>query len=276
VEVVIKREAEERQGATPYVVKLMPEGGGYFSDLVASAGADTLYYYRLDKREEFYPDPTSRFQPRGRYGSSQVIDPGRFPWTDSGWSGVRLEGQVIYEMHLGACTRAGTWEAASHELQALADAGITLLEGIPVADFAGAFGWGYDGVDLFAPSHLYGTPADCRRFVDRAHAVGLGVILDVVYNHVGPDGDYLEQLAPVFCAQRPGGLDGAVLARDLHLDPAPEPLLAPPENRRWEILWSSEDPRYGGGGSRPLETEDNWQIPGEAAVVLRPTASEDQ
>jgi maltooligosyltrehalose trehalohydrolase len=602
VEVVIEGEAEERDGVTPHVVELTPEGGGYFSGLIASAGADTLYYYRLDGSEELYPDPASRFQPRGPHGPSQVIAPGQFPWTDDGWPGVRLEGQVIYEMHLGTFTRAGTWEAASHELQELADAGITLLEVMPVADFAGSFGWGYDGVDLFAPSHLYGIPDACRRFVDRAHAVGLGVILDVVYNHVGPDGNYLEQYSaeyftdryttdwgkainfdgplagpvreffianaaywidefhfdglrldatqniydaspdhilaaitrqvreaargrslvliaenepqqtklvrppeqggygldalwnddfhhsamvamtgrreayytdyagtpqefisalkwgylyqgqrykwqrqrrgtptfglkpavfvtfiqnhdqiansgtglrchqltspgrykalttlmllgpgtpmlfqgqefgasspfyyfadhnpqlaalvrqgraaflrqfpslaspeiqgslpdptdpstferskldlaerqrhaetyalhrdllqlrrhdPVFCAQRPGGLDGAVLGleafvlrffgdtgdgrllivnlgRDLHLDPAPEPLLAPPEDRRWEILWSSEDPRYGGGGTRPLDTEENWQIPGEAAVVLRPTPSEEQ
>ena len=202
VEVILEGEAEESEGATPHVVELTPEGGGYFSSLVASARAGMLYYYRLDGGAEFYPDPASRFQPRGPHGPSQVIDPGPFPWTDGGWPGIRLEGQVIYEMHLGTFTRAGTWEAASHELQVLADAGITLLEVMPVAEFAGSFGWGYDGVDLFAPSHLYGAPDDCRRFVDRAHAVGLGAILDVVYNHVGPDGNYLEQFSPEYFTDR--------------------------------------------------------------------------
>src|SRR5215472_8813983 len=202
VEVILEGEAEESEGATPHVIELTPEGGGYFSGLVASARVGTLYYYRLVGGAEFYPDPASRFQPRGPHGPSQVIDPGPFPWTDGGWPGVRLEGQVIYEMHLGTFTRAGTWEAASQELQVLADAGITLLEVMPVAEFAGSFGWGYDGVDLFAPSRLYGTPDDCRRFVDRAHAVGLGAILDVVYNHVGPDGNYLEQFSPEYFTDR--------------------------------------------------------------------------
>jgi maltooligosyltrehalose trehalohydrolase len=109
---------------------------------------------------------------------------------------------VLYEMHMGTFTRAGTWEAASHELPELADASITVVEVMPVADFAGRFGWGYDGVDLFAPTRLYGTPDECRRFVDRALAVGLGVILDVVYNHVGPDGNYLAQFSPEYFTDR--------------------------------------------------------------------------
>jgi maltooligosyltrehalose trehalohydrolase len=105
-------------------------------------------------------------------------------------------------MHLGTFTQEGTWQAACRELAELAQAGITLIEVMPVAEFAGRFGWGYDGVDLFAPSHLYGTPDDCRRFVDRAHALGLGVILDVVYNHVGPDGNYLEHFAAEYFTDR--------------------------------------------------------------------------
>jgi maltooligosyltrehalose trehalohydrolase len=191
-------------GEAGQTVVLQPEGNGYFSNFVASASSGTLYRYQLDDRDTLYPDPASRFQPNGPHGPSQVIDPGTFPWTDEAWPGVRLEGQVIYEMHLGTFTQEGTWEAACHELTELAQAGITLIEVMPVAEFAGRFGWGYDGVDLFAPSHLYGPPDDCRRFVDRAHAVGLGVILDVVYNHVGPDGNYLERFAAEYFTDRYG------------------------------------------------------------------------
>jgi maltooligosyltrehalose trehalohydrolase len=177
------------------------ETPGYFSGAITTVGAGTLYHYRLDGSPELVPDPASRFQPYGPHVPSQVIDPGQFQWTDNAWPGVRLEGQVIYEMHVGTFTQEGTWEAASRELLELADVGITLIEVMPIADFPGRFGWGYDGVDLFAPTRLYGTPDDCRRFVDRAHAVGLGVILDVVYNHLGPDGNYLMRFSPAYFAE---------------------------------------------------------------------------
>jgi len=131
-----------------------------------------------------------------------VIDPGRFPWTDSAWRGVSLEGQVLYEMHVGTFTPEGTWQAAGRQLPELAAAGITVLGLMPVAEFPGKFGWGYDGVDLFAPTRLYGEPDDFRRFVDRAHAAGLGVLLDVVYNHVGPDGNYLKAFAQDYFTER--------------------------------------------------------------------------
>jgi maltooligosyltrehalose trehalohydrolase len=181
---------------------LEAEGGGYFSGRVAKAGAGTRYRYRLDGGAELYPDPASRFQPDGPHGPSQVIDPGRFAWTDGGWAGTRLEGQVIYELHLGTFTREGTWAAAARELPELAAAGITMIEIMPVAEFPGRFGWGYDGVNLFAPTRLYGEPDDVRRFVDRAHALGVGVILDVVYNHFGPDGNYLRQFAEDYFTDR--------------------------------------------------------------------------
>ncbi len=186
----------------PEQVELGPEGNGYFSGAVPSAGAGTLYRYRLDGGRDLYPDPASRFQPEGPHGPSQVVDPTLFPWTDEGWIGVTLEGQVIYEMHLGTFTREGNWEAASRELPELAAAGITLLEVMPVAEFHGRFGWGYDGVDLFAPTRLYGKPDDFRRFVDRAHAAGLGVILDVVYNHLGPEGNYLSLFSQDYFTDR--------------------------------------------------------------------------
>jgi maltooligosyltrehalose trehalohydrolase len=180
---------------------LAAENDGYFSGAISTARAGLLYRYRLDGAEA-YPDPASRFQPEGPHGPSQVVDPGAYPWTPSEWRGVRLEGQVIYEMHIGTFTREGTWEAAARELGQLAATGITVLEIMPVADFAGRFGWGYDGVDLYAPTRLYGTPDDFRRFVERAHATGLAVILDVVYNHLGPDGCYLPQFSDDYFSDR--------------------------------------------------------------------------
>ncbi|HEY0835067.1 MAG TPA: malto-oligosyltrehalose trehalohydrolase [Azospirillum sp.] len=172
-------------------VELEAEAGGYFSALLDGVAVGSLYRFRLDGGATPYPDPVSRFQPDGPHGPSQVVDPFRFDWTDHAWKGRSIEGQVIYEMHIGTFTREGTWEAAMRELPHLADLGVTVLELMPVSDFPGRFGWGYDGVDLFAPTRLYGEPDDFRRFVDRAHAHGLAVILDVVYNHLGPDGNYL-------------------------------------------------------------------------------------
>ena len=202
VEVVLEGGLRESSEGGPAVVALEPEGTGYFSGLVAEASAGTLYRYRLDGEAALYPDPASRFQPQGPHGPSQVIDPGAFPWQDQDWRGVPLEGQGLYEMHMGTFTPEGTWEAASQALPALAELGVTVLEMMPIADFVGQFGWGYDGVDLFAPTRLYGTPDDCRRFIDRAHALGLGVILDVVYNHVGPDGNYLAQFSQAYFTDR--------------------------------------------------------------------------
>jgi maltooligosyltrehalose trehalohydrolase len=169
---------------------LEAEEGGYFSG-AATAGAGACYRFRVNKAENFHPDPASRFQPDGPHYSSCVVDPTTFHWTDSRWPGVKLKGQIIYEMHVGTFTKEGTWRAADEQLKELARIGITVIEMMPVADFPGKFGWGYDGVDLFAPTHLYGTPDDLRAFVNRAHSWGMGVILDVVYNHFGPDGNYL-------------------------------------------------------------------------------------
>jgi maltooligosyltrehalose trehalohydrolase len=182
-------------------VALAPEPGGYFSGLVEEARPGARYRFRLDGEGPF-PDPASRFQPEGPHGPSAVVDPAAFRWTDAGWRGVGRRGQVLYELHVGTFTRAGTWAAAAAELPRLADLGVTLLEVMPIADFSGRFGWGYDGVDLFAPTRLYGEPDDARRFVDRAHALGLGVILDVVYNHLGPDGNYLEQFSASYFTDR--------------------------------------------------------------------------
>lgn len=183
-------------------IELMPEDNGYFSGLAGDAGNSTLYRYRLDEDNNLYPDPASRFQPQGPHGPSQVVDPEKFEWTDGKWRGSTLKGQVLYEMHIGTFTKEGTWEAATRELAELADIGITTIEMMPVAEFPGRFGWGYDGVDLFAPMHRYGRPDDLRKFVDRAHSEGLGIILDVVYNHLGPDGNYLPRFSRDYFTNR--------------------------------------------------------------------------
>ena len=183
--------AVERGGESePTFHSLMIEPGGYFSGTI-NIGVDTRYRFRVDGGDKFYPDPVSRFQPDGPHGSSSVIESGAFQWTDFDWPGVTLKGQVIYEMHIGTFTKEGTWRGAAEQLPELARIGITVVEMMPIADFPGEFGWGYDGVNLFAPSHLYGTPDDLRAFIDSAHSLGVAVILDIVYNHFGPDGNYL-------------------------------------------------------------------------------------
>ncbi len=158
---------------------------GYFSGVVPEARVGMLYGFRLDGDVRALPDPASRFQPQGPAGLSQVVDPRGFRWSDRGWKGITIAGQVIYEVHVGSLTEDGTWTAAADRLDKIKAAGMTVVEVMPVADFPGEFGWGYDGVCMFAPTRLYGKPDDFRRFVDRAHALGLGVILDVVYNHFG-------------------------------------------------------------------------------------------
>jgi maltooligosyltrehalose trehalohydrolase len=172
---------------------LQRESDGHFRGFIENTGAGTRYRFRLDDDETLYPDPASRFQPEGPHGDSEVIDAAGYRWSDGEWRGVNPRSLVIYEMHIGTFTAEGTWRAAIEQLGPLRDIGVNLLEVMPVHEFPGRFGWGYDGVDLWAPSHRYGRPDDFRAFVDAAHALGLGVILDVVYNHFGPDGCYLRQ-----------------------------------------------------------------------------------
>jgi maltooligosyltrehalose trehalohydrolase len=181
-------------------VPLDPEPGGYFSGLAAEAKAGDRYRFAVGDGE--YPDPASRYQPEGPHGPSEIVDSARFTWTDQDWPGIGRDGQVLYEMHVGTFTREGTWRSAAEELPALAELGITAIEVMPVSEFSGRFGWGYDGVDLYAPTHLYGPPDAFRGFVDRAHALGLGVILDVVYNHLGPDGCYLSKYSDHYFSRR--------------------------------------------------------------------------
>lgn len=182
------------KGAAGAETALASEPGGYFSGLVPGIGAGARYSFRLSGGERLLPDPASRFQPGGPEGLSEVIDPA-FAWTDGDWRGVGIEGQVIYEMHIGTFTGEGTWRAAIAELPKLVALGITVLEIMPIADFPGAFGWGYDGVAMFAPTRLYGRPDNLRAFIDAAHGLGLAVILDIVYNHLGPIGNVLHEYA---------------------------------------------------------------------------------
>ena len=181
---------------------LTSEGNGYFSAQIAEAARGDCYGYHLDDDPKAYPDPASRFQPDGPHGLSQIVDPSQYRWNDSAWQGVTLHGQIVYEMHIGTFTPEGTWEAAAKQLPHLAELGVTVLEVMPVAEFDGKFGWGYDGVNLFAPTRLYGTPDDFRRFIDQAHQHRLGVILDVVYNHFGPSGNYVPQFSRDYFSSR--------------------------------------------------------------------------
>jgi maltooligosyltrehalose trehalohydrolase len=182
--------------------QLLVEPDGYFSTIVDGAMAGSRYRFRLDGSEKLYADPASRLQPEGPHGPSEVVDPHHYRWQDAEWSGCELRGQVIYELHVGTFTPEGTWKAAIEKLPFLASTGITLIEMMPVNEFPGRFGWGYDGVGLFAPAQLYGSPDDLRAFVDAAHRHGIGVILDVVYNHFGPDGNVLPSFSVDYFTDR--------------------------------------------------------------------------
>ncbi len=180
---------------------LTAEPDGHFAG-VLEAVAGSRYRFQLDEGERRYPDPASRFQPEGPHGWSEVVDARAFRWNDGAWRGVSMPGQVLYELHVGTFTPEGTWDGAAAQLPELARIGITVVELMPIGDFDGRFGWGYDGVNLWAPTRLYGRPDDLRRFVDRAHAHGVAVILDVVYNHFGPSGNYLREFTPAYFTDR--------------------------------------------------------------------------
>ncbi len=168
---------------------------GLFEHTTDAAGSGTRYQFRLDEDGPF-PDPASRFQPEGVHGPSEVIDPDAYEWSDADWSGVAREDLVIYELHVGAFTDAGSYEAVREQLAYLNDLGVTAIELMPVHDFPGDRNWGYDPAAWFAPARAYGRPEDLRRLVDAAHQTGLAVILDVIYNHLGPDGAYANAFGP--------------------------------------------------------------------------------
>ncbi|HEY8715343.1 MAG TPA: malto-oligosyltrehalose trehalohydrolase, partial [Candidatus Acidoferrum sp.] len=155
------------------------------------------YFYRFDDGRD-RPDPASRFQPEGVHGPSQLVDLSQFPWTDRAWRGFELADGIFYELHVGTFTPEGTFDAVIPHLPALRELGITTIELMPVAQFPGLRNWGYDGVQPFAPQNSYGGPRGLQRLIDAAHAHGLGVTLDVVYNHLGPEGNYFNDYGPYF------------------------------------------------------------------------------
>ena len=170
---------------------------GYFRAVVDGIKPGARYSYRLDHTDT-RPDPASRFQPDGVHAASQAIDPSTFRWTDQAWKGVPLRDTVVYELHVGTYTHEGTFAALIPHLDRLADLGVTTIELMPISQFPGGRNWGYDGVFPFAVQKSYGSPVDFQRFVDAAHAKNLAVCLDVVYNHLGPEGNYLNEYGPYF------------------------------------------------------------------------------
>ncbi len=180
----------------------LERAGEYHHAHVPGVSAGARYRFRLGTEPDLVADPASRFQPEGPFGPSQVIDPS-FSWTDSAWVGPGTK-HVIYELHVGTFTPQGTYAAAAESLPFLAELGVTMIELMPLHGCAGRYNWGYDGVNLFAPPAAYGTPDELRRFVDRAHAVGIAVILDVVYNHFGPDGNQMFRWSPLYRSAVPG------------------------------------------------------------------------
>jgi len=182
---------------TARAVPLLGTGDGWHRLVTDEAPPGTLYRFRIDGRA-VVPDPASRFQPEDVHGPSEVVDPDAFVWEDASWRGRPWEEMVFYELHAGTFTPEGTFRGAEARLDHLVDLGVTAVELMPVADFPGRWNWGYDGTLLFAPDSRYGRPADLKAFVGACHVRGLAVILDVVYNHFGPEGNYLGLYAPDF------------------------------------------------------------------------------
>jgi len=176
---------------------MQAEGDGWWFGEVSEAGEGTDYAFILDGGEPL-PDPRSPWQPDGIHGRSRIVNHATYPWTDQHWQAPPLSSAIVYELHTGTFTREGTFEAAIGKLDHLVELGVTHLELMPVNEFPGARGWGYDGVDLYAPHHAYGGPAGLKKLVDGCHARGLAVLLDVVYNHLGPTGNYLGRFGPYF------------------------------------------------------------------------------
>lgn len=193
---------------TRLAVKIMDSGAGrevpleqdqygYFTGTLEGLAEGTRYLYQLDDGS-LRPDPASRYQPEGVHGPSQVVAAGLDAWNDKGWAGLPLDEYIIYELHVGTFTPQGTFDEAISRLDYLCELGITAVELMPVAQFPGERNWGYDGTFIFAPQNSYGGPEGLKRLVDACHARGLAVILDVVYNHLGPEGNYLHAFGPYF------------------------------------------------------------------------------
>ena len=178
------------------VIPLKSCDNGYYAGTTNAAKPGDHYFYVLDNGDCF-PDPASRFQPEGVHGPSQVVD-AEFPWNDDEWKGLPLKAFIIYELHVGTFTKEGTFESIIPRLDYLRELGVTAIELMPVAQFPGNRNWGYDGVYPFAPQNTYGGPTGLKNLINAAHKKGLAVVLDVVYNHLGPEGNYLGRYGPYF------------------------------------------------------------------------------
>ena len=191
VEVAIAR------GGTVRTFPLARGSDGVHSGILQDVPAGSDYSYRLDGGPD-RPDPVSRWRPLGVHGPTRVVDPGAFRWTDAGWRGLETADLVIYELHVGTFTRGGTFDGVLERLPVLRELGVTAIEIMPVSEFPGSRNWGYDGVSPYAVQSTYGGPDGLKRVVDAAHRLGLAVLLDVVYNHLGPEGNHLREFAPYF------------------------------------------------------------------------------
>jgi maltooligosyltrehalose trehalohydrolase len=198
------------------VIGMQAKKSGYHKVVVENVAPGTRYLYRLSNGKEL-PDPVSRYQPEGVHGPSEVVAP-QFDWTDNHWFGLPIENYVIYELHVGTFTREGTFDAVSRQLDQLSELGITALELMPVAQFPGPRNWGYDGVYPFAAQNSYGGPYALKKLVNACHARGMVVILDVVYNHIGPEGNYLPHFAPYFTDRYRTPWGAALNFDDAHSD----------------------------------------------------------
>jgi maltooligosyltrehalose trehalohydrolase len=198
-------------------MSLNKEGLGYHSVMAEDVKPGDRYVYRLDDQRE-RPDPASRFQPEGVHGPSQVVDP-HFPWEDDQWSGLPLQDYILYELHVGTFTPEGTFEAIIPHLDELRELGITAVELMPVAQFPGTRNWGYDGVYPFAVQNSYGGPEGLKRLVNACHGRGIAVVLDVVYNHLGPEGNYLWDFGPYFTDRYKTPWGSAINFDGPHSDP---------------------------------------------------------
>ncbi len=217
----VEVEISPRSGGEKRVLPLAIDATGYYHAIDDRGRAGDCYKFKFG--DQSLPDPASRWQPEGVHGPSQVIDPRGYGWRDAGWRKAAFRDLVIYELHVGTFTPDGTFLAAIEKLPHIRELGATAIELMPIADFAGERNWGYDGVCLYAPSRAYGHPDDLRALVDAAHEQGLTVILDVVYNHLGPDGNYLGSYAPGYIDEARKTPWGGALRFD---DPAFRPLRA--------------------------------------------------
>ncbi len=181
---------------------MTPVGDGFFELTTASAAAGSRYGFRIDGRDLVVPDPASRSNPEDVHAASEVVDPAAFQWTDDAWRGRPWDESVVYELHVGTFNASGDFTGVEEKLPYLTELGVTAIELMPVAEFAGVRGWGYDGVLPFAPESGYGGPEPLKRLIQAAHAHGIMVLLDVVYNHFGPEGNYLHLYAPQFFTDR--------------------------------------------------------------------------